>query len=249
MIQLRRRRDIAFGLKCDFDMKVAKLPICDPIATSHKSRKEIAIWHVTFFIKVAMWPNCDVAATSHFDKNATLIWKSPSDLSAMSRRRRNCNINAKRTKIINFEVARHISVTATEDAPWIFEVFIADHCAFVRLRLTEICMATSTPSRLATAEPAFRKIWNRHYSIGQLCDKKADEVYISPQHGMLAFVVILFGSQWGRSDVAATFPRPHCDIAHKSQEGRKGCKLRCRSDIAFRQQCDFYKSPNGFSAT
>ena len=110
-------------------------------------------------------------------------------------------------------------------------------------------MATSTPSRLATAEPAFRKIWNRHYSIRQLCDKKADEVYISPQHGMLAFVVILFGSQWGRSDVAATFPRPHCDIAHKSQEGRKGCKLRGRSDIAFRQQCDFYKSPNGFSAT
>ena len=43
VIQLRRRRDIAFGLKCDFDMKVAKLPICDPIATSHKSRKEIAI--------------------------------------------------------------------------------------------------------------------------------------------------------------------------------------------------------------
>ena len=68
-------------------------------------------------------------------------------------------------------------------------------------------MATSTPGRLATAEPAFRKIWNRHYSIGQLCDKKADEVYISPQHGMLAFVVILFGSQWGRSDVAATLTK------------------------------------------
>ena len=48
--------------------------------------------------------------------------------------------------IINFvEVARLLSITATEDAPWIFEVFIADHCAFVRLRLTEICMATSTP--------------------------------------------------------------------------------------------------------
>ena len=71
--QLRCRRDIAFGPKCDFYMKVAKLPVCDPIATLHRSRKEIAKWHVTFYIKVAIWPNCDVAATSHTDKNATLI--------------------------------------------------------------------------------------------------------------------------------------------------------------------------------
>ena len=40
--------------------------------------------------------------------------------------------------MIFVEVARLVSIAATEDAPWIFEVFIADHCAFVRLRLTEI---------------------------------------------------------------------------------------------------------------
>ena len=72
---------------------------------------------------------------------------------------------------------RSRSHAATEDAPWIIEVFIADHCAFVRLRLTEIYGNLYTRQ---TSNCRARKIWNRHYSIGQLFDIVTREVYITP---------------------------------------------------------------------
>ena len=61
---LRYRRDIAFWLECDFYMKVAKWIVCDPNATSQRSRKDVAIYYTIF------------------------LWKSPSDLTAMSLRHR-----------------------------------------------------------------------------------------------------------------------------------------------------------------
>ena len=107
----------------------------------------------------------------------------------MSRRRHHC-VNAKGSKNHSFEVARHISVAATDDATWIVEVLFADHCVFVTFLPTEICKTTFTPRRLATTELAFRKIWIRHYVIGQLCVVEAKKVNISPLHGMLVFVAV-----------------------------------------------------------
>ena len=75
-------------------------------------------------------------------------------------------------------------------------------------------MATSTPGRLATAEPAFRKIWNRHYSIGQLFDIVTREVYITLTRGILLFVVSMAHIMRIRRACAM---RP-CSEVHKTEQ-------------------------------
>ena len=86
--KLRCPRDIAIGPKCDFYMKVAKLPVCEPVATSHRSRKEIAKWHITFFHKSRLAAQLrrrrDIALGQKCDFNMKVAKRSFCDVAVMS---------------------------------------------------------------------------------------------------------------------------------------------------------------------
>ena len=148
--------------KCDILCKVTKRPHCDVAATSHLHKNATFVWKSPSYLPATLLRHRIEVARRSPNSMQRFLQMSPCGPTATSLRHRImikmrlwfesrqviylryrgdvaiATSTQKGQKSWIFEVARHISVTATEDAPWIFEVFIADHCAFVRLRLTEI---------------------------------------------------------------------------------------------------------------